>query len=224
MIKAITEAANVLRPYLGWIIAAAVVAVLLLCIIFFVCHNILRKRHHRALEAEARAEENTLPASVLNAEVTVIPQEALPQAAECIFMPVPKEVFARADFITEAKDGVALRSCVRAEDADALMSDAAAVKLRVYIDRGRVAMDDCAYVSVDTLSDHFAPYSYVNLTILRAQGLVEDAMTALSIRADGVLRKPLLIEANEFSLTAVKMIALTGGRAVEARDTVKRAL
>ena len=72
-------------------------------------------------------------------------------------------------------------------------------------------------VYLDTLSDLFSPYSFVNLSILIQQGIVGQNTTHIAVHARGVLRKPLMVEADEFSAEAVKMLSLTGGRAILIR-------
>ncbi len=216
--RALTTVMEVLKPYIVWMIGVLGGLFLLLLITFLICRSVMRRKHDRVLEEEAREEETAQPPSALEAEVTVIPPEELPQDENNIFMPVPATVSELIDFVTEEHDHVMVRSCVRAEDADELLTDECADELRAVVYREHMTpQDSCAYLTLDVLSANFAPYSYVNLAVLKKYGLVDTSMTALVIRAEGVLRKPLLIEANEFSLTAVKMISLTGGRAVEIR-------
>ncbi len=206
-------------PHLPWIIAAGVLALVLACAVFLIVRAVLHRRHDKALEAEAQAEAARVAPSALEAEVSVIPQEALPQDDGNIFMPVPSGVAELVDFVKESRDGIAVRSCIRAEDADALLTDERASALCAVVYRPEVDMDDCVYLSVDVLSANFAPYSYIDLSILKRHGFAAEAATALSICGEGVLRKPLMIEAHAFSLTAVKMISLTGGRAIEVKST-----
>ncbi len=220
MMKIVTGAFDTVRPFLPWIAAGAAVAAVVVIAVLLIVRAVLRRKHDQALEAEARAEQEQEAPSALEAEVTVIPEEDLPHDDGHIFMPVPAALSDMVDFIQEKRDGVSVRSFVRAEDADALLTDEQAQALCAVIHRiapDEEARDDMAYVSVDTLSANFAPYSYINLAILKKHGFVEAHITALSIRGEGTLRKPLMVEADEFSLSAVKMLSLVGGRAVEMR-------
>lgn len=72
-----------------------------------------------------------------------------------------------------------------------------------------------AKVSLGKISRRFAPGSYVNLQSLQAEKLAPVDATFLSIKARGKLKKPLLVEADQFSDKAIRMLVLTGGRPVQ---------
>ena len=60
----------------------------------------------------------------------------------------------------------------------------------------------------------YAPNSYVCMANLKDMKLLAEDVTYLRIKAKGKLDRPLLVEANEFNEKAVRMLTLTGGRAV----------
>lgn len=67
-------------------------------------------------------------------------------------------------------------------------------------------------VNIDTLSRHFAAGDTADLAAMKAKGLVPAKETAVKVLARGVLNKPLTVVADDFSVDAVKMILLTGGK------------
>ncbi|MCM1306777.1 MAG: uL15 family ribosomal protein [Firmicutes bacterium] len=69
-------------------------------------------------------------------------------------------------------------------------------------------------VKLDDIDANFQDGNRVTLEKLRKLGLVSDNCTGFTVTADKRLTKPLIIVANDFTLTAVKLIALTGGRAI----------
>ncbi|MCM1306786.1 MAG: uL15 family ribosomal protein [Firmicutes bacterium] len=69
-------------------------------------------------------------------------------------------------------------------------------------------------VKLDDIDANFQDGNRVTLEKLRKLGLVSEACTGYTVTADKRLTKPLIIVANDFTLEAVKMIALTGGRAI----------
>lgn len=77
-------------------------------------------------------------------------------------------------------------------------------------------------VNVDMLSRSFAPGDRIDINILKERGLIPRDTAYIKILARGFIDKPLTVYANDFSLAAVKMIALSGGKAIRAR-TVRRA-
>lgn len=71
-------------------------------------------------------------------------------------------------------------------------------------------------VNVDTLSSSFCTGSTVDINAMKACGIIPPDSGSVKVLARGVLDKPLRVKANDFSLSAVKMIALTGGEAIKS--------
>ena len=69
-------------------------------------------------------------------------------------------------------------------------------------------------VKLDDIDANFQDGNRVTLDKLRKAGLVSEACTGYTVVAGQRLTKPLIIVANDFTLEAVKMIALTGGRVI----------
>ena len=103
-----------------------------------------------------------------------------------------------------------------AERADTLISDKLA---RALIRRTKEAVvtngNRRAEVSVDILSQSFSEGERVDINTLKEKNLIPSDASHLKIIPRGSINKPLLVYANDFSLGAVKMIALTGGEAVK---------
>ena len=103
---------------------------------------------------------------------------------------------------------------VDAGRADTLISDSLAKTLitsepePIYTDGRRKRI-----VNVDILSSQFEAGDRVDVNVLKERGLVPADTAYIKILASGVIDKPLVVLANDFSLAAVKMIALTGGEA-----------
>ncbi len=70
-------------------------------------------------------------------------------------------------------------------------------------------------VNVDSLSRAFAAGETVTLRALKEKKIISPKAKSYKVLARGVLDKPLVVEANDFSLDAVKMIVLTGGKAIK---------
>lgn len=69
-------------------------------------------------------------------------------------------------------------------------------------------------VNIDTLSQNFASGDVVTLDALKQKGIVPKKEVAIKILARGTLDKVLTVEADAFSLDAIKMIVLVGGTAI----------
>ena len=107
-------------------------------------------------------------------------------------------------------------TCVDAVDvatADALITDALAEALVmaeervVYTEGSRHGV-----INVDTLSAAFAAGEEVDINRLKKKKLIAQDVGYLKVLARGSINKPLTVYADDFSLGAIKMIALTGGR------------
>ncbi len=111
---------------------------------------------------------------------------------------------------------------VDAERANELITDSLAKDLLRREDE-RVITDGSKkrIINVDTLSRSFHGEDRVDVNILKEKGILPADTAYIKVLARGEIDKPLMIYANDFSLAAVKMIALTGGSAVKV-VTVKK--
>lgn len=105
-------------------------------------------------------------------------------------------------------------SSVDTARADSLISDSLARSLitsepePIYTDGRRKCI-----INVDTLSDSFAAGDRIDVNLLKERGLVPADTAFIKVLARGVIDKPLVVMANDFTPAAVKMLALTGGEA-----------
>lgn len=105
---------------------------------------------------------------------------------------------------------------VTVEQAETLMSDSDA-KNSVEIRQATRTDGKKCIVNVNALSAKFQNGDTVNLQSLKGKKLVSDKCGSVKILARGVLDKALTVEADDFSLDAVKMIVLTGGKVIKLR-------
>ena len=73
-------------------------------------------------------------------------------------------------------------------------------------------------VNLDTISACFSAGDVVDVNKMKEKEIVPRDAKRIKVLARGVIDKPLTVIADSFSLTAVKMIALTGGRAIRVRS------
>ncbi len=71
-------------------------------------------------------------------------------------------------------------------------------------------------INVDTLSRSFSAGDRVDINILKEHRLIPYDTSYIKVLARGIIDKPLTVYANDFSLSAIKMIVLSGGKAVRA--------
>ena len=110
---------------------------------------------------------------------------------------------------------------INCDHADSLITDSLAKNLlrkddNTVFTRGKRK----EVINVDTLSDNFSAGDRVDVNKLKQMSLVPYDTAYIKVLARGIIDKPLRVYANDFSLAAVKMIALTGGEAIRV-TTVK---
>ncbi len=121
----------------------------------------------------------------------------------------------------EPEDGVNVSLSVDAARADELITDNLAKDLvrregvKIYTQGSKREI-----INIDTLSENFASGEAVDVNRLKEMSLVPYDTAYIKVLARGMIDKPLRVYANSFSLSAVKMLALTGGEAIRV-TTVK---
>lgn len=73
-------------------------------------------------------------------------------------------------------------------------------------------------INIDAISANFKAGDLVTLETLKEHKLVGKRTTYIKVLARGVINKPLIVEADAFSIEAIKMIVLTGGRVIRKRS------
>lgn len=109
---------------------------------------------------------------------------------------------------------------VSANEAEGLITDATAKQLMALADireGSALSPGKRTYVNLDTISANYEEGDIVDLASLKAKGLVDKKAASCKILARGTLDKSLTVEAADFSLAAIKMIAITGGKVVRIR-------
>ena len=112
---------------------------------------------------------------------------------------------------------------VDAERADELLTNSMAKTLihkTEYV--VETAGDKRVIINIDTLSDNFVPGESIDINALKKKGLVTADACFVKVLARGRIDKPLKVYLNDYSLAAIKMIALTGGEAYRVGTVKKR--
>ncbi len=106
---------------------------------------------------------------------------------------------------------------VSAADVGSLMADDKA-KLRVQQGEELSDKSKAGVVNIDTLGQFFEEGEKVTIAEIKKRvPFVAKNLTYIKVLARGTLNKPLVVVADDFSLEAVKMIVLTGGRAIRTK-------
>ena len=117
-----------------------------------------------------------------------------------------------------------LRASVTVEEADELISDEDALcSVELDIEDTEVYRGHKkAEINIDVIARYFAAGETVTLNSLKKKGLLPHAVGHVKVLARGRLDKPLTVMAQGFSASAVKMIVLTGGKAILTEGAPER--
>ena len=107
-----------------------------------------------------------------------------------------------------------IRDEVSVAEADALFSDDVAKLAMKHVTREHTGTKK-TYINLDTICENFEDGATVNLVALKEKKLVPADIGRIKILARGHMTKQMTVEADDFSMQAIKMIVLTGGEAVE---------
>ena len=107
-----------------------------------------------------------------------------------------------------------IRDEVSVSEADALFGDDVA-KAAIRHVAGEHSGSKKTFINLDTICENFEDGAVVNLAALKEKKLVRADVGRIKILARGIMTKQMTIEADDFSVQAIKMIILTGGEAVE---------
>lgn len=109
------------------------------------------------------------------------------------------------------------REEVSAAEVQNLISDEVAVALIEEVKEAEEAVlsKPKGIVNIDTLSENYEANETVTLESLKEKKLIGNSVNHVKVLARGILNKPLTVKLPEFSVDAVKMILLTGGKAIK---------
>ena len=136
--------------------------------------------------------------------------------------PVVEETVEEAPANEEEPEEIKVVDSVSADEADAMVKDETVDKT-VEADVEYVSKNDTkkAIINVGVISDNYEAGETVDLASLKAKKLIDPKAKSVKVLASGKINKPLTVKAQVFSETAIKMIVLTGGKAIKVVTKVK---
>ena len=105
---------------------------------------------------------------------------------------------------------------IDAEEADAMISDALALETARYESGAGHGVQ--GIINIGVLDRNFETNDVITLAVLKEKGLVSKKVGRMKILADGILNKPLTVKSESYSIQAIKMIELTGGKVIILKD------
>ena len=144
--------------------------------------------------AEEEPEEEEEPV------VEEVPVEPIPEVVPVIVPEVMPEVVEHIDAV----------------EADEMISDDFAMENANYEEGAGVGRQ--GIINIGMLDENFEAGDTITLAILKERGLMPRKVGRMKVLADGILNKPLIIKSESYSIEAIKMIELTGGKVIILKD------
>jgi hypothetical protein len=119
----------------------------------------------------------------------------------------------KGNMLVKDKRKELLCQIIHVHDADILTNEDAE-RYEETREQAEHSCENMATISLDVLDKNFLDGQKVTLERLQKKGLVPDYCDSYALTAGSRLTKPLYVVADEYSYAAVKMIVLTGGRAI----------
>ena len=82
------------------------------------------------------------------------------------------------------------------------------------VDEEKIFGNKKGIINIDTISRNFEAGDIVTINSLKDKKLIDKNVCFVKVLARGIIDKPLIVKAQDFSLDAAKMIQLTGGKVV----------
>ncbi len=185
----------------GWIWWLLIPILILLILLILGYFFVIRARKLAAAvvaaasEDEDEEEEAVTEASAVEEPVIVVP----------VSEPEPEP-----ETVVEVVDTVDV------DTADAMMEDTTAMAVLETVDGGS-AVGLKSIVNISQINEAFDADETVDMAALKAKKLIPAKTQRVKVLADGHLDKPLTVIADSFSVQAIKMITLTGGKAIQRK-------
>lgn len=183
-----------------------------------------RKRILHIYRASVSGEDGFIPTApvVASPDLTENAEEDVPIEESAIFNETEEYI---DDLPTEDIDITAPHTVIDAGYADMAITDSLARNLIRRENEIKTNGTGKQIINVDTLSRSFCAEDRVDINILKNKSLIPYDTGYIKVLARGIIDKPLTVYANDFSLSAVKMIALAGGKSIKvntaSEDSVK---
>ena len=111
------------------------------------------------------------------------------------------------------------RDEVSAEEVVDIVSDETAeVLIETEVIEEKITGTKKTIVNLDTISKNYIKEDTVTVNSLKEKKLIDKNAYFVKVLARGVLDKPLVVKAHDFSIDAAKMIELTGGRVIKLKS------
>ena len=173
-----------------------------------------REEERRLAEEKAREEERRLAEEKAKEEEKRLAEEKAKEEEKRLAEEKAKEEERRLAEERAHMEELQRQQVSAAEVKEIVSDETASILIEKEVDEEKIFGNKKGIINIDTISRNFEAGDIVTINSLKDKKLIDKNVCFVKVLARGIIDKPLIVKAQDFSLDAAKMIQLTGGKVV----------
>ena len=173
-----------------------------------------REEERRLAEEKAREEERRLAEEKAREEERRLAEEKAREEERRLAEEKAKEEERRLAEERAHMEELQRQQVSAAEVKEIVSDETASILIEKEVDEEKIFGNKKGIINIDTISRNFEAGDIVTVNSLKDKKLIDKNVCFVKVLARGIIDKPLIVKAQDFSLDAAKMIQLTGGKVV----------
>ena len=173
-----------------------------------------KEEEKRLAEEKAREEERRLAEEKAKEEERRLAEERAKEEERRLAEEKAKEEERRLAEERAHMEELQRQQVSAAEVKEIVSDETASILIEKEVDEEKIFGNKKGIINIDTISRNFEAGDIVTVNSLKDKKLIDKNVCFVKVLARGIIDKPLIVKAQDFSLDAAKMIQLTGGKVV----------
>ena len=173
-----------------------------------------KEEERRLAEEKAREEERRLAEEKAKEEEKRLAEERAKEEEKRLAEEKAKEEERRLAEERAHMEELQRQQVSAAEVKEIVSDETASILIEKEVDEEKIFGNKKGIINIDTISRNFEAGDIVTVNSLKDKKLIDKNVCFVKVLARGIIDKPLIVKAQDFSLDAAKMIQLTGGKVV----------
>ena len=173
-----------------------------------------REEERRLAEEKAKEEERRLAEEKAKEEERRLAEERAKEEERRLAEEKAKEEERRLAEERAHMEELQRQQVSAAEVKEIVSDETASILIEKEVDEEKIFGNKKGIINIDTISRNFEAGDIVTVNSLKDKKLIDKNVCFVKVLARGIIDKPLIVKAQDFSLDAAKMIQLTGGKVV----------
>ena len=173
-----------------------------------------REEERRLAEEKAREEERRLAEEKAREEERRLAEEKAKEEERRLAEEKAREEERRLAEERAHMEELQRQQVSAAEVKEIVSDETASILIEKEVDEEKIFGNKKGIINIDTISRNFEAGDIVTVNSLKDKKLIDKNVCFVKVLARGIIDKPLIVKAQDFSLDAAKMIQLSGGKVV----------